>query len=162
MPRRKRRIFSLYVAAAAALVVLYPRTVTIAPEFRVAVINGAGRGLPHVDVYRGIQDYSWGDSEVMEHAMTDNTGVALFPLHNRRLSTAAEVAGCLRQILAQGAHAGCGVYSNISVNNPHLLETGRSDQRMDRRHYNLRLTMADCPSGDYWACRGYPPLALNQ
>jgi hypothetical protein len=153
---RKPKTILCSLAATAALIVLYPGKATTAPACQVVVVNGAGQGLAHVDVYRNIQDYSWFDSEKSQHAVTDNSGSAWFPLLQGRLSPAAELAGCIRQILSAGAHASCGVYSDISAVNGHLVETARSDQRVDRKNQILRLTMADCPSGDYWTCRGYP------
>jgi len=158
----KRKAISWSFTAVALLVVLYPRNTTISSEYRVTVMNRAGQGLANVEVHRLVQDYSSGDGSVTSmDAVTDTHGIAQFPLRQRRISLAGELFGCIRQIAASAAHASCGTYSNISVSNGHLIETARLEERIDGRHRNLRLTMGDCPSGDYWRCKGWGPQEAN-
>jgi hypothetical protein len=151
----KRRSIWWSFAAVAVLIVLYPRNTTITSEYKVTVVNRAGQALANVDVHRLVLDFSSGtDSDTSMDALTDAGGTARFPRRQRRISLAGELFGCTRQISVAAAHASCGAYSDISVNNRYLIEIGRLDQRVDGSHRNLRLTMGDCPSGDYWRCKG--------
>jgi hypothetical protein len=135
------------------IAVMYPRKSILASEYSVTVSDATGRGLAGVAVSRYTQDYSSGRN--IDHsieALTDLQGHASFPEEDHRISIAGEVFGCAKQILATGAHASCGVYSDISVSDHHLVELARSDKALQHGKGSLSFTMSYCPSGDYWAC----------
>ena len=137
--------------------VIYPRKSVLVPEYVVTVSDAAGRGLGGVMVRRYVQDYSSGIN--VDHAIevgTDLQGRASFPEEDHRISFVGEIFGCGKQILSSGAHASCGVYSDISVSDNHLVEAARVEKSLQHGRRSLSFTMSPCPSGDYWACTDSP------
>jgi len=143
----------LFGLAMIVIAVMFPRKSILAPEYLVTVSDGTGHGLAGVMVRRYIQDYSSGRN--LDHSIemeTDLEGHASFPEEDHRISVVGEILGCVKKVLETGAHASCGVYSDISVSNNHLVEAARLEKNLQHNRRSLSLTMSACPSGDYWAC----------
>jgi len=152
-PSRRRAM--LIGAALILIAVMYPRKSILAHEYVVAVSDVTGRGLAGVTVNRYIQDYSSGRNlDRSIDVVTDLQGHASFPEVDHRDSIAGEILGCARQVLATGVHASCGVYSDISVSDSHLVEAARLEKDLNHGRKSLNLTMSACPSGDFSACTG--------
>lgn len=152
MAPRKRRIMLIGLALI-LIALMYPRKSVLASEYIVTVADSKGHTLAGVVVRRFIQDYSsGGDVEHSIEAVTDPQGHASFPEEDHRASVAGAFSGCVRQFLQSGAHASCGVYSDISVDNNHLVEAARLETSLQHGVRSLVFTMSPCPSGDYWAC----------
>lgn len=134
-------------------ITLFPRQSTVAPACIVTVSDNNGRVLSGVVVHRYTQDYSSGSNvDRTSDVVTDTHGQAYFPRETHRISLVGEFVGCAKQIILTGAHASCGTYSDITVANNNLIETARVEEVHFRAPRTLRVTMASCPSGDYWAC----------
>lgn len=149
IPARRR----LYSSDLVLIASIYPRKSTPAAGYEVKVADNTGRGLPGVMVRRYIQDYSSGRN--IGHSVevvTDLHGHASFPREDHRASIAGQILGCGKQVLTTGAHASCGMYSDISVSDNHLVEAARVEKQLQHGTISLSLTMSGCPSGDYWAC----------
>jgi hypothetical protein len=153
MTRTSARRAMIIGLALISIVVSFPRKAVVAPAYFVTVSDPAGHGLAGVVVRRYIQDYSSGrnlDNSI--DAKTDLRGHAYFPEEDHRISVVAEILGCAKQVLEAGAHASCGVYSDISVSDNHLVEAARLEKSLQHATRSLILTMSACPSGDYRAC----------
>ena len=138
------------------LVATVPRKIYIAPQYSVSVSDTSGAPLPNVKLHEYVQDYSFGvGSETSNDTITDMRGNAFFPGRTRWLSVGSQLLGCTLQLL-QSAHASCGFYSDVTVSG-NFVEKARVDQaaRFHPSKHSLKLTMASCPSGDYWKC-AYP------
>src|ERR1035438_1985726 len=140
-----RKVIMLVGLALVLIAVLYPRKSALAVEYDVTVSDTTGRGLAGVVVLRYIQDFSSGRN--LDHSVevvTDLRGHASFPREDHRASIAGKILGCAKQILATGAHASCGVYSDISVSNNHLVEAARVEKQLQHGARSLNLTMSGC------------------
>lgn len=148
--RKKRLLAGLALVLVASLC---PRRNTLAPDCDVTVSDNKGQGIPSVMVRRYTQDYSSGRAlDLSAESTTDFRGHAHFPRVTHWNSLAGEIFGCGKQVALTGAHASCGTYIDITVSSDNLIETARTEKSGHDGAKELRLTMATCPSGDYWAC----------
>jgi hypothetical protein len=154
MERRKRLLIPAIIIAIVAVV---PRKICIVPEYHVNVSDTSGAPFRNVKLHQLVQDYSFGgELESSSDVITDSHGNAVFPSRTRWLSAGAEVLACTLQFFQYAVHASCGSYSDITVSDS-LVEKARVNvaRRYHPDQHSLTLTMASCPSGDYWSCK-YP------
>jgi hypothetical protein len=104
----------LLVLAAMILVGLcIPLPQIVAPDWTVATLNSDRKPLADIIVREVWQQYSVEGTSHEEDRLTDNNGEVHFPRRSQRVSIAARLFGCARQIVVTGVHAGCGPHSYL-------------------------------------------------
>ncbi len=132
-----------------------PREKVLVPRYEVLLVDGAGKPLANVAVHQYQQDYSSSPSvDRTVEAVTNTEGLASFNSVEHTLTSGSEIVGCASQIVSTGAHASCGFHADITASSSNYVETARdvSTPRGEPHQRKLKLTLTNCPSGNYFEC----------
>jgi hypothetical protein len=116
MPWRTKVLVSGGVAI--AILALYPRQETVAPDWHINVTDDSGRPLAGIKITEVWQDYTVERNSHEDSHVTDADGHLVFTRHAMRVPAIWRIFGAARNIVSEGAHASFGPLAYLVVDYP--------------------------------------------
>ncbi len=115
LTKRRRRVSLLVVLAGVALILFFPFTTTVIPEWKIRVVDESGQPLENVRVVQMWHHYSLGADDG-EEKWTDANGYVVFRERTVRASLLYRVLRSSLADLMQLAHGSTGISAEIWAN----------------------------------------------
>lgn len=145
--------WTMAVCAVSVIAIAIPFPVTVAPEWKVFVVDEKEKPLAKVSVREHWQQYSVDDKGNEETKFTDDSGVVTFPKKTIRASFFVRTLGCFDQFSKYGAHASCGAHSHVFAFAQNYGTLSYKDSLNSTYNgfgwgaMDTRLTLHRCPDG---------------
>jgi len=150
---RHSLLLVVIMLVAIVALLLIPFDQTIAPDWRVQVVNEKGEPLAGVTVRESWQQYSLEPSNDEEDQNTGADGSVHFARRTLRSSLLSRFNGCVGEIARMGAHASCGPHAHVFAFGRGLgtldwRDIADSDARPGRFQKSI-LVLRRCPPGHF-------------